>query len=415
VAGAFVPIVFCIALATFIAWSIATRDLGFALKIFISVLIIACPCALGLATPVAIMVATGKGAENGILIKSGVALETARKVQAIVFDKTGTITEGKPEVTDVIPSNGIDRGRLLQLAASAEKGSEHPIGKAIVKCAESENLNILSPEQFLPTVDQATLQTQTALKGFEALVGMGVDCHIDGQWILIGNVKLMDKYGIPVDGMSAESDRLANSGKTPVYIAIDKKIAGMIAVADVVKENSVDAIKRLADMGIEVVMITGDNRRAAVAIAKQVGIERVLPEVLPQDKYDVIKKMQAEGKIVAMVGDGVNDAPALTQADVGIAIGNGTDVAMECADIALMHSDLTGVPAAINLSRATIRNIKQNLFWAFGYNVASIPVAAGVLYIFGGPLLSPIVAAAAMSLSSVSVITNALRLKRVKM
>jgi Cu+-exporting ATPase len=395
VAGVFVPIVFCIALAAFTVWSIATSEPGFALMIFISVLVIACPCALGLATPTAIMVATGKGAGNGILIKNGAALETAHKIQTIVFDKTGTLTEGKPEVADVIASDGIDRRRLLQLAASAEKGSEHPIGEAIVKCAESENLNILSPI------------------GFEALVGMGVRCSIEGQEIMIGNVKLMNEYGISTDIMNPEVIRLANSGKTPVYIAIDKKIAGIIAVADVVKKNSVDAVKRLADMGIEVVMITGDNRRTAEAIAIQVGITQVLSEVLPKEKFNEIKKMQAKGKIVAMVGDGINDAPALTQANVGIAIGSGTDVALECAGIVLMHSDPAGVPAAIGLSKATIRNIKQNLFWAFGYNVASIPVAAGVLHIFGGPLLSPIIAAAAMSLSSLSVITNALRLKRI--
>jgi Cu+-exporting ATPase len=393
VAGVFVPVVFCVALAAFAGWSIATKDLGFALMIFISVLVISCPCALGLATPTAILVATGKGAEAGILIKSGAALETAHKIQTIVFDKTGTITEGKPEVTDVVASN-IDKRRLLQLAASAEKGSEHPLGEAIVKYAEKENLIML------PLTD------------FEARAGMGVSCCIDGQAILIGNVRLMNQHGISMSNVNAEANRFADSGKTPVYIAVNNQIAGIIAVADVVKKNSADAIKRLADMGIEIVMITGDNSRAAEAIAKQTGIMRVLSEVLPQDKFNEVKKLQSSGKIVAMVGDGVNDAPALTQADIGIAIGSGTDVAMECADIVLTHGDLMGVSAAVSLSKVTIRNIRQNLFWAFGYNIASIPVAAGVLHIFGGPLLSPIIAAAAMSLSSVSVITNALRLKK---
>jgi len=394
VAGGFVPLVFCVALAAFASWGIATKDFGFALMIFISVLVIACPCALGLATPVAILVAAGKGAENGILIKNGAALETAHKIQTVVFDKTATITEGKPEVTDIVASDGVDGQRLLQLAASAEKGSEHPIGKAVVVRAEVENLGLIP------------------LTGFESLTGMGINCCIDGQEVLIGNLKLMNQHGISVNGMSAQADRLADSGKTPVYIAVNNQIAGIIAVADVVKKNSADAIKRLVCMGIEVAMITGDNRRAAEAIGRQVGITRVLSEVMPQDKFNEIKKLQSDGKIVAMVGDGVNDAPALTQADLGIAVGSGTDIAMECADIVLTRGDLMGVSAAISLSKATIRNIRQNLFWAFCYNIASIPVAAGVLHIFGGPLLSPMLAAAAMSLSSVSVITNALRLKR---
>jgi Cu+-exporting ATPase len=396
VSGVFVPIVCCIAVIVFIGWLIATRDFAFALTIFISVLVIACPCALGLATPTAIMVGTGKGAESGILIKGGEALETAHKIQIIVFDKTGTITEGKPEITDIITSGDINRERLLQLAASAEKGSEHPLGDAIVKGAEKENLTML------PVVD------------FEALTGMGIFCLIGGQKVLAGNHKLMNEYGVSISELETESDRLAGEGKTPMFISVDNNAAGIIAVADVVKTNSAEAIKRLADMGIEVAMITGDNKRTAEAIAKQVGISRVLSEVLPQDKSNEVKKLQAEGKKVAMVGDGINDAPALAQADIGIAIGSGTDVAMESADIVLMHSDLTDVPTAIQLSKATIRNIKQNLFWAFGYNTAGIPVAAGLLYIFGGPLLSPMFAAAAMSLSSVSVLTNALRLKRFK-
>jgi len=393
IAGIFVPLVFCVAMAAFAGWSIATKDIGFALIISVSVLVIACPCALGLATPVAIMVAAGKGAEKGILIKSGAALEIAYKIQTIVFDKTGTITEGKPQVTDIVASNAIDERHLLQLAASAEMGSEHPIGEAIVSRADCDT-------------------TMLPLSDFEALAGMGISCRIDGQAVLVGNVKLMNQHGISVSAINAEADRLADSGKTCVYVAVNNQIVGIIAVADVVKKNSAAAIKKLADMGIEVVMITGDNRRAAEAIARQVGITRVLPEVLPQDKFNEIKALQSMGNVVAMVGDGINDAPALTQANLGIAIGSGTDIAIECADIVLTRGDLMGVSAAVSLSKATIRNIKQNLFWAFAYNIASIPVAAGVLHIFGGPLLSPVLAAAAMSLSSVSVITNALRLKR---
>ena len=394
--GYFVPAVFAIAVLASAGWLIAAKDFTFALTVFISVLVIACPCALGLATPAAIMVGTGKGAENGILIKSGEALETTGKIQAIIFDKTGTITEGKPEITDIIILNGMEKQRFLQLAASAEKGSEHPLGEAVVKGAEKENL------PMIPVTD------------FEALTGKGIRCVIDGQEILAGNIKLMREQDISVEKTESGADRLAAEGKTPIFISVNKEIAGIIAVADVVKASSADAVKKLADMGIEVAMLTGDNRRTADAIAKQVGITRVLSEVLPQDKSNEVKKLQAEGKKVAMVGDGINDAPALAQADIGIAIGSGTDVAIESADIILMHSVLTGVPAAIKLSKATIKNIRQNLFWAFGYNTAGIPVAAGLLYIFGGPLLSPVFAAAAMSLSSVSVLTNALRLKKFK-
>lgn len=396
VSGYFVPVVVAIAIIAFAAWLITGQTLVFALTIFISVLVIACPCALGLATPTAIMVGTGKGAENGILIKSGEALETAHKINTIVFDKTGTITEGKPEVTDVVTVSGITRERLLQIAASGEKGSEHPLGEAIVRAAEKGNIETLQAENF------------------NAIPGHGIEVTIDGINTLIGNRKLMDERGITLGELEPESDRLAGEGKTPMYVAMDGKIAGIIAVADVVKESSAKAIKKLQSMGIEVAMITGDNRKTAEAIAKQVGIDRVLAEVLPQDKSNEVKKLQAEGKKVSMVGDGINDAPALAQADIGIAIGSGTDVAMESADIVLMRSDLMDVPTAIHLSKSTIRNIKQNLFWAFGYNTAGIPIAAGVLYLFGGPLLNPIFAAAAMSLSSVSVVSNALRLTRFK-
>ncbi len=396
VSGYFVPIVFVIAVIAFAGWMISGQSLVFSLTVFIAILVIACPCALGLATPTAIMVGTGKGAENGILIKGGEALETTHKIKTIVFDKTGTITEGKPQVTDVITVNGFDKNKLLQLAASAEKGSEHPLGEAIVKGAETENLSLL------PVTD------------FEAITGRGIKVTVNGSEILAGNFKLMNELNIATESMENESHRLAGEGKTPMYIAIDKQLCGIIAVADVVKASSAKAIKKLTEMGIEVAMITGDNKRTAEAIAKQVGITRVLSEVLPGDKSNEVKKLQSEGKKVAMVGDGINDAPALAQADIGIAIGSGTDVAMESADIVLMHSDLMDVPTAIRLSKSTIKNIKQNLFWAFAYNVAGIPVAAGILYLFGGPLLNPVFAAAAMSLSSVSVLSNALRLKRFK-
>ncbi len=396
VSGYFVPIVFGIGVAAFLAWFLSGESLVFSLTIFIAVLVIACPCALGLATPTAIMVGTGKGAEYGILIKGGEALETTHKINTIVFDKTGTITEGKPEVTDILTAGGVEGNQLLQLAASAEKGSEHPLGDAIVNAAEKENL-VLSK-----------------LDHFHAIPGHGIEVEINGIDVLLGNRKLMNERNISLAALEADSDRLAEEGKTPMYITMNQQLSGIIAVADVMKPSSLKAIEKLKAMGLEVAMITGDNRKTAEAIAKQVGIDRILAEVLPQDKSNEVKKLQTEGKKVAMVGDGINDAPALAQADIGIAIGSGTDVAMESADIVLMKGDLMDVPTAIQLSKSTIRNIKQNLFWAFGYNVIGIPVAAGLLHIFGGPLLNPILAAAAMSLSSVSVLTNALRLKRFK-
>jgi len=407
VCGYFVPIVCIIALTAGVAWFIAASagiaappqgksTAEFALTIFISVLVIACPCALGLATPTAIMVGTGKGAENGILIKGGEALETAHKIQTIVFDKTGTITEGRPKVTDVATAPGVQAHYLLQITASAEKGSEHPLGQAIVQEAQEKGISLC------------------AISRFEALTGRGIEAEINGIKAVIGNKKLMEERGVPFAELETESDRLAAEGKTPMYVALNGQPAGIVAVADVVKASSRAAIERLHHMGIEVAMITGDNQKTAAAIARQVGIDRVLSEVLPQDKSAEVKKLQHEGRKVAMVGDGINDAPALVQADIGIAIGSGTDVAMESADIVLMRSDLMDVPTAINLSKRTIRTIKQNLFWAFGYNVLGIPIAAGLLYIFGGPLLNPMFAAAAMSLSSVSVLSNALRLKRFK-
>lgn len=396
VSGYFVPVVCVIALVAGIGWYIGTGNIELALTIFTAVLVIACPCALGLATPTAIMVGTGKGAENGILIKGGEALETAHKIDTIIFDKTGTITEGKPTVTDVITIEGVEKNQLLQVTASAEKGSEHPLGQAIVRGAEEKSLEMLPMEHF------------------ESLTGRGIEAQMDGQTVLAGNRKLMEERNISLRALEAESDRLAEEGKTPMYVALNGKLSGIVAVADVVKQSSRDAIRELHNMGIEVAMITGDNKKTASAIARQVGIDQVLAEVLPQDKSNEVKKLQAQGRKVAMVGDGINDAPALAQADIGIAIGSGTDVAMESADIVLMRSDLIDVPTAILLSKKTIRNIKQNLFWAFGYNVIGIPIAAGVLYLFGGPLLNPIFAAAAMSLSSVSVLTNALRLKKFK-
>ncbi|MDR0558312.1 MAG: heavy metal translocating P-type ATPase [Treponema sp.] len=431
VAGYFVPIVCVIALLAGVAWFAAASAglaalppgksaVEFSLTIFISVLVIACPCALGLATPTAIMVGTGKGAENGILIKGGEALETAHKIQTIVFDKTGTITEGKPKVTDIVAASGVEPDYLLRVIASAEKGSEHPLGQAIVQGAAERGLKLFAASHF------------------EALAGRGIEAELDGagmdgggnnapgsqsepeakirqrRRILAGNRKLMDERGIALGELEADSDRLAGEGKTPMYAALDGKIAGIVAVADVVKPSSKAAVESLHKMGIEVAMITGDNKKTAAAIAKQVGIDRALSEVLPQDKSNEVKKLQESGRKVAMVGDGINDAPALVQADIGIAIGSGTDVAMESADIVLMRSDLMDVPTAINLSKRTIRTIKQNLFWAFGYNVLGIPIAAGALSLFGGPLLNPMFAAAAMSLSSVSVLTNALRLKRFK-
>ncbi|NFD17193.1 copper-translocating P-type ATPase [Clostridium botulinum] len=392
----FVPTVIALAIISSLAWYVSGKSLIFSLTIFISVLVIACPCALGLATPTAIMVGTGKGAENGVLIKSGGALETAHKVQSIIFDKTGTITEGKPKVTDILVSEGVDEKYLLQVAATAEKGSEHPLGEAIVKKAEEENLELFQG------------------KDFRAIPGKGIEVIIEDKKVLLGNLRLMEEYEVEIKDFMDKSHKLSKEGKTPMFIAIENKIKGIIAVADTLKENSKKAIEKLHNMGVEVVMITGDNKNTAEAIGKQVGIDKIFAEVLPSDKANWVKRLQQEGKIVAMVGDGINDAPALAQADIGIAIGSGTDVAIESADIVLIKSDLMDVPTALKLSRATIKNIKENLFWAFGYNTLGIPVAMGILYIFGGPLLNPMIAAAAMSFSSVSVLLNALRLRRFK-
>lgn len=396
IASIFVPTVIGLAALTFLVWFFVGPEpkLTYAVLNFIAVLIIACPCALGLATPTSIMVGTGKGAELGILIRGGESLETAHKIKAIVFDKTGTLTEGKPSVTDVIPAGGFDAAALMLYAASAEKGSEHPLGEAIVQRAADDGLQLKSHGEF------------------DAVPGKGIRTSVDGAKVLLGNAAFMLDSGVDAKPLSADMDRLAGEGKTPMLIAIDGKAAGIIAVADTLKPTSVGAVADLKRMGIEVVMLTGDNRRTGEAIARQAGIDHVVAEVMPNEKASEIKRLQGEGKVVAMVGDGINDAPALAQAEVGIAIGSGTDVAMEASDITLIKSDLRAVVTAIKLSRATIGNIKQNLFWAFAYNVILIPVAAGVLFPFFGILLSPILAAGAMGMSSVTVVTNALRLRK---
>ena len=393
VSGVFVPIVIAIAVVSTVAWLLAGYGLEFALSIGISVLVISCPCALGLATPTAIMVGTGKGATNGILIKSAEALETAHSIDTVVLDKTGTITLGKPVVTDVLLSENISREKLLGLAASLEKLSEHPLAEAVVAEAEKIGYKNLS------------------VSDFDQIPGQGVTGIIDGELVLAGNRRLMEAYNIPGGVLMTNGEELASDGKTPLYFAKDSKLLGVIAVADVVKPTSAQAIAELSGMGIEVVMLTVDNAKTAEAIRRQVGVDRVVAEVFPQDKEQEIRRLQNEGKKVAMVGDGINDAPALARADVGIAIGAGTDIAMESADIVLMKSDLLDVVTAIQLSKATIRNIKQNLFWAFIYNIIGIPVAAGLFFIPFALKLSPMIGAFAMSFSSVFVVTNALRLR----
>jgi Cu+-exporting ATPase len=391
----FVPIVIGIALLSGTAWLIGGAELTFALKIFIAVLVIACPCALGLATPTAIMVGTGRGASLGILIKGGEPLETACRVNTVVFDKTGTITEGKPKVTDILALNGFSEKEILQLAASAEKGSEHSLGTAIVEESENRNLTILPS------------------KDFAAVPGRGILSNVGGKILKFGNLEFMTENNI-IEKNLPEANILSNEGKTAMYLAVDSNLAGIIAVADVVKPDSAEAIIKLQNMGIKTVMLTGDNQLTAKAIAKQVNIDEVVAQVMPGDKAAQIKRFQEKGNRVSMVGDGINDAPALAQSDLGFAIGSGTDVAMESAGIVLMQNSLSGVVTAIELSRATLRNIKQNLFWAFAYNTAGIPLAAGLFFLFGGPTLNPMFAAAAMAMSSISVVTNALRLRNFK-
>jgi Cu+-exporting ATPase len=400
VSGYFVPVVMILAVWTFVVWFVVGPhpQLVYALVTSVTVLIIACPCALGLATPMSLMVGIGKGAENGILIRSGEALQTARAIQIVVLDKTGTITKGKPELTDVVLSDQsiVKDDELLRLASSVEKVSEHPLAQAIVEGAQTRKLELAE------------------VKDFEAIPGHGVSAKVENKNILIGNLKLMNREKIALGSLEEKSKSIADDGKTPMFIALDGKAAGIIAVADTVKEDSAEAIKALQSMGIEVVMITGDNRRTAEAIARKVGVTRVLAEVLPEDKAKNIQQLQAEGKKVAMVGDGINDAPALAQADVGLAIGTGTDVAIEASDITLIKGSLKGVVTAIEVSRATMNNIYQNLVGAFFYNTLGVPVAMGLLFPFFGILLSPLIAGAAMAFSSVTVVGNANRLRGFK-
>jgi Cu+-exporting ATPase len=396
IASIFVPTVMGIAAVTFMIWYFLGPAPAFTYAIlnFIAVLIIACPCALGLATPTSIMVGTGKGAENGILIRGGESLETAHRINSIVFDKTGTLTKGEPSVTDIVARGEMKEEDVLMYAASSERGSEHPLGEAIVRRAKEKGVALSDAADF------------------KAIPGHGIRARVDGKSVLLGNEALMGDMGVRLDGLLDDAERLSGEGKTPMFVSVDGKAVGVISVADTLKENSVESVNALRKLGIEVVMLTGDNRRTGEAIARQAGIDRVLAEVLPEEKANEIKKLQAEGRVVAMVGDGINDAPALAQADVGIAIGTGTDVAMEASDVTLIKGDIKGVATAIALSKATMRNIRQNLFWAFAYNTVLIPVAAGVLFPFFGILLSPIFAAAAMGMSSVTVVSNALRLRK---
>jgi Cu+-exporting ATPase len=398
VAGVFVPVVLLIAIGTFVLWFDAggPERLTHALLTFVSVLIIACPCALGLATPTAIMVGTGRGAEYGVLIRGGEALETAGRVTTVVLDKTGTLTEGRPSVTDVVPVGAISEAELLRLAASAERGSEHPLGEAIVQAAGERGL------------------TLAEAKAFRATPGQGIAATVDGRAVLMGNERWMSAAKIDVAPLEAPADALAREGKTPMLVAVDGQAAGLIAVADRVKAATVPALRQLHALGLEIVMLTGDRRHSAEAIARQIGVDQVRAELLPEGKVEEVSRLQSAGKVVMMVGDGINDAPALAQADVGIAMGSGTDVAIEAGDITLVRGDLMGAATAIQLSRATMRTIRQNLVFAFIYNVLGIPIAAGLLAVFGGPFLSPMIAGAAMALSSVSVVTNSLRLHRFK-
>jgi len=394
----FVPIVLGLATLSALGWYfLAGESLSFSLSIFVAVLVIACPCALGLATPTAIMVGTGKGAENGILIKSGQALEAAYQLDTIVLDKTGTITVGKPSLTDLLPLGAFNRSDLLQLIASAEQHSEHPLAQAILEAAEEEGLDLLPVSHF------------------EAMVGRGLSAQVEGKQLLVGNESLMKEKNIDSSVFQEQLLELSQEGKTAMFVAVDGWLAGILAVADEMKSSSLSAVQKLQSMGLEVIMLTGDREETATAIAQKAGIQKVIAGVLPDGKAAAIKNLQEAGKRLAMVGDGINDAPALVQAAVGIAIGSGADVAIESADVVLMHSDLQDVVKAIKLSQATIRNIKENLFWAFAYNTLGIPIAMGLLHLFGGPLLNPMLAGLAMSLSSVSVVANALRLGRFKM
>ena len=397
VSAIFVPVVMSLAILAGLAWLIFGHSgLVFALTIMISVLVIACPCALGLATPTAIMVGTGKGAQLGVLFKNGEALETAQEIQTIVLDKTGTITKGQPEVRDIQTFANFTTEEMLYLAASVEKRSEHPLAQAILQAAKEAQISLGQAFEV------------------HTVTGQGIQAKVDEKQVLLGNEKLMQSFDVEIEAVQAQVAQLSSQGNTVMYVASQGELIGLIAVSDPVKTSSPQAIQALQKMGLEVVMLTGDNEQTAQAIAKQAGITQVISQVLPDQKSQVIQELQAQGKKVAMVGDGINDAPALAQANVGIAIGTGTDIAIESADIVLMRGDLNGVVSALRLSKATMRNIKENLFWAFAYNVLGIPVAMGLLHLFGGPLLNPMLAGAAMSFSSVSVLLNALRLKRFK-
>jgi Cu+-exporting ATPase len=399
VAGYFVPAVVLVALATLAVWGLFGPEprLAHAVVNAVAVLIIACPCALGLATPMSIMVGTGRGATLGVLIKNAEALETMEKVNTLVVDKTGTLTEGKPKLTSVVPLSEFDEGVVLWLAASLERASEHPLAAAIVNGAQERDIRL------------------TAVDGFRSITGKGVTGTVEGRTVALGNLKLFEELGIAPGELPARAEVLRGDGQTVMLLAIDGKAAGLLGVADPVKESTAEAIRALHEEGVQVIMLTGDNRITAEAVAKKLGIDRVEAEVLPEQKADIVKQLQAEGRVVAMAGDGINDAPALAQAQVGIAMGTGTDVAMESAGVTLIKGDLIGIVRAVRLSRATMKNIRQNLFFAFVYNVLGIPVAAGVLYPFFGLLLSPVIAAAAMSFSSVSVILNALRLRKTRL
>lgn len=396
VAGYFVPAVLAIAVIAAVVWAVTGHPAAFVLRIFVSVLVIACPCALGLATPTAIMVGTGLGAKYGILIKSGEALEITHKVEAVILDKTGTVTEGKPKVTDLI-SEELSEEELLILAASCEVPSEHPLGQAIVESARTRGLELREVTEF------------------QSLTGKGIQAVYDGKQVFIGNLRMVEEQQLELGAYQKQAEMLAEQGQTPMFVSVEHQILGIVSVADTVKETSKGAIDKIRSMGVKVYMLTGDNQRTATYIGRQVGADEVIAEVLPQDKASVVSGLQKEGKRVMMVGDGINDAPALAQADVGVAIGSGSDIAMESSDVVLMKSDLMDVYRAIRLSKATIRNIRENLFWAFIFNSCGIPVAAGVLYPFGGPLLNPILAGLAMSFSSVFVVTNALRLRTLKL
>ena len=405
IAAYFVPVIIATAVVTFCLWLVLGPDpsLTFALMTFVAVLIIACPCSLGLATPTAIMVGTGRGADHGVLIKGGEILERAHTLTTVVFDKTGTLTTGKPAVTDILPSEtvpervALSSEELLRLAAGAEWQSEHPLGQAIVQQAKAQGLTLAPVESFV------------------ALAGHGVEARLEGKAVLIGSQRLLAQRGIQSGDMLGQSEALSREGKTPLYVVVNRRVVGLIAVADTLKPQAAEDVRRLQHMGLEAVMLTGDNRHTAHAIARQAGISRVVAEVLPEDKAAEIARLQDAGAAVAMVGDGINDAPALAQATIGIALGTGTDIAIEAADITLMRGELSGVSTAIALSRRTVQVIRQNLFWAFAYNTAGIPLAAGLLYPFFGILLDPRVAALAMALSSVSVLMNSLRLRTMRL